>query len=77
MLATLYPPARAQPPEGVRRHLHVSAIEVHGELPPTTASFDEARPPQRQDAYRASKPAGEQIMRVTCRPDLSVDVMTY
>jgi hypothetical protein len=45
MLATLYPPARAQPPEGVRRNLHVSAIEVHGELPPTTASFDEARPP--------------------------------
>ncbi len=62
----------------VRRHLHVSTIEVYGELPPTAACFTEASPLNAKTPYSAAKAAGDQFVRAYMQtyPDLDV-VMTH
>ncbi len=52
--------SRRMPP---RAHLHVSTIEVYGELPPTQSSFNERSPLNAKTPYSAAKAAGDQIVR--------------
>lgn len=47
----------------VRAHLHVSTIEVYGELPPAQRYFDESSPLNAKTPYSAAKAAGDQIVR--------------
>jgi dTDP-glucose 4,6-dehydratase len=47
----------------VRTHLHVSTIEVYGELPPGRGYFDESSPLNAKTPYSAAKAAGDQIVR--------------
>jgi dTDP-glucose 4,6-dehydratase len=47
----------------VRAHLHVSTIEVYGELPPGQHYFDESSPLNAKTPYSAAKAAGDQIVR--------------
>jgi dTDP-glucose 4,6-dehydratase len=47
----------------VRAHLHVSTIEVYGELPPGQRYFDESSPLNAKTPYSAAKAAGDQIVR--------------
>jgi len=62
----------------VRRHLHVSTIEVYGELPPTASCFTEASPLNAKTPYSAAKAAGDQFVRAYMQtyPDLDV-AMTH
>jgi dTDP-glucose 4,6-dehydratase len=48
---------------GVQTHLHVSTIEVYGELPEGQESFNEASPLNAKTPYSAAKAAGDQIVR--------------
>ena len=47
----------------VTSHLHVSTIEVYGELPEDRQWFDEASPLNAKTPYSAAKAAGDQIVR--------------
>lgn len=47
----------------VKTHLHVSTIEVYGELPPGASYFSEASSLNAKTPYSASKAAGDQIVR--------------
>jgi dTDP-glucose 4,6-dehydratase len=47
----------------VLAHLHVSTIEVYGELPPGQHHFDESSPLNAKTPYSAAKAAGDQIVR--------------
>jgi len=47
----------------VRRHLHVSTIEVYGELAPEAPYFTEASPLNAKTPYSAAKAAGDQFVR--------------
>jgi dTDP-glucose 4,6-dehydratase len=47
----------------VSAHLHVSTIEVYGELPPGQGYFDESSPLNAKTPYSAAKAAGDQIVR--------------
>lgn len=47
----------------VTTHLHVSTIEVYGELPPDRDSFTEGSPLNAKTPYSAAKAAGDQIVR--------------
>ncbi|HET8642689.1 MAG TPA: GDP-mannose 4,6-dehydratase [Pseudonocardiaceae bacterium] len=47
----------------VRVHLHVSTIEVYGELPPGVPSFNESSPLNAKTPYSAAKAAGDQMAR--------------
>jgi dTDP-glucose 4,6-dehydratase len=47
----------------VRTHLHVSTIEVYGELPTSRRYFDESSPLNAKTPYSAAKAAGDQIVR--------------
>ncbi|MGH3280531.1 MAG: dTDP-glucose 4,6-dehydratase [Trebonia sp.] len=47
----------------VAAHLHVSTIEVYGELPAGRPSFTEASPLNAKTPYSAAKAAGDQIVR--------------
>lgn len=48
---------------GVQAHLHVSTIEVYGELPPGQDSFTEASPLNAKTPYSAAKAAGDLLVR--------------
>ncbi|WP_033247146.1 dTDP-glucose 4,6-dehydratase [Nocardia carnea] len=47
----------------VTSHVHVSTIEVYGELPPSDQWFTERSPLNAKTPYSASKAAGDQIIR--------------
>jgi dTDP-glucose 4,6-dehydratase len=58
----------------VQRHLHVSTIEVYGELPDGVGAFTEASPLNAKTPYSAAKAAGDQIVRAYMQtyPDMSI-----
>lgn len=62
----------------VRRHLHVSTIEVYGELPPDADFFTEASPLNAKTPYSAAKAAGDQIVRAYMQTYPEMDIaMTH
>ncbi len=67
--------SRLQP---VRRHLHVSTIEVYGELPADAEFFTERSPLNAKTPYSAAKAAGDQIVRAYMQtyPDMDI-AMTH
>ena len=62
----------------VRRHIHISTIEVYGELPETEDSFDEASPLNAKTPYSAAKAAGDMFVRAYMQtyPEMDI-VMTH
>jgi dTDP-glucose 4,6-dehydratase len=62
----------------VRTHLHVSTIEVYGELPAGQHYFDESSPLNAKTPYSAAKAAGDQIVRAYMQTYPGMDVrMTH
>jgi dTDP-glucose 4,6-dehydratase len=62
----------------VRTHLHVSTIEVYGELPPGRRYFDESSPLNAKTPYSAAKAAGDQIVRAYMQTYPAMDIrMTH
>jgi dTDP-glucose 4,6-dehydratase len=62
----------------VRTHLHVSTIEVYGELPPDRQYFDESSPLNAKTPYSAAKAAGDQIVRAYMQTYPRMDIrMTH
>lgn len=67
--------SRRQP---VMRHLHVSTIEVYGELPADADYFTEASPLNAKTPYSAAKAAGDQIVRAYMHTYPAMDIaMTH
>lgn len=62
----------------VSRHVHVSTIEVYGELPEHAEFFTEASPLNAKTPYSAAKAAGDQIVRAYMQtyPDMDI-AMTH
>jgi dTDP-glucose 4,6-dehydratase len=58
----------------VAAHLHVSTIEVYGELPADRDWFDESSPLNAKTPYSAAKAAGDQIVRAYMQtyPDMNI-----
>jgi dTDP-glucose 4,6-dehydratase len=72
---TLLEASRRHP---VRRHLHVSTIEVYGELPEGIGAFTEASPLNAKTPYSAAKAAGDQFVRAYLQTYRDMDVaMTH
>jgi dTDP-glucose 4,6-dehydratase len=63
--------SRRQP---VRRHLHVSTIEVYGELGEHVPYFTEASPLAAKTPYSAAKAAGDQFVRAYMQTYPELDV---
>jgi dTDP-glucose 4,6-dehydratase len=64
--------------EPVRRHLHVSTIEVYGELAEGARHFDESSPLNAKTPYSAAKAAGDQFVRAYLQTYRDMDVaMTH
>jgi dTDP-glucose 4,6-dehydratase len=62
----------------VRTHLHVSTIEVYGELPADRRYFDESSPLNAKTPYSAAKAAGDQIVRAYMQTYPRMDIrMTH
>ena len=62
----------------VQRHLHVSTIEVYGELPEDANFFTEASPLNAKTPYSAAKAAGDQIVRAYMQTYPQMDIaMTH
>ncbi len=62
----------------VRTHLHVSTIEVYGELHAGRAHFDESSPLNAKTPYSAAKAAGDQIVRAYMQTYPQMDIrMTH
>ena len=62
----------------VTRHLHVSTIEVYGELPDDAEWFTEASPLNAKTPYSAAKAAGDQITRAYMQTYADMDIaMTH
>jgi dTDP-glucose 4,6-dehydratase len=62
----------------VSAHLHVSTIEVYGELPADQLWFNEASPLNAKTPYSAAKAAGDQIVRAYMQTYLDMNVrMTH
>lgn len=62
----------------VRSHLHVSTIEVYGELADGAESFTEGSPLNAKTPYSAAKAAGDQIVRAYMHTYPSMNVrMTH
>ena len=62
----------------VRTHLHVSTIEVYGELPAGRRYFDESSPLNAKTPYSAAKAAGDQIVRAYMQTYPEMDIrMTH
>jgi dTDP-glucose 4,6-dehydratase len=62
----------------VRTHLHVSTIEVYGELPAGRRYFDESSPLNAKTPYSAAKAAGDQIVRAYMQTYPHMDIrMTH
>jgi dTDP-glucose 4,6-dehydratase len=67
--------SRLQP---VTRHVHVSTIEVYGELPADAPFFTEASPLNAKTPYSAAKAAGDQIVRAYMQTYPQMDIaMTH
>jgi dTDP-glucose 4,6-dehydratase len=58
----------------VRRHLHVSTIEVYGELAEDAGCFTEASPLAAKTPYSAAKAAGDQFVRAYMQTYREMDV---
>lgn len=58
----------------VTSHVHVSTIEVYGELAPGQQSFTERSPLNAKTPYSAAKAAGDQMIRayMTTYPELNI-----
>ena len=64
--------------EPVRRHLHVSIIEVYGELAAGVPYFTEASPLNAKTPYSAAKAAGDQLVRAYMQTYREMDIaMTH
>jgi dTDP-glucose 4,6-dehydratase len=63
--------SRHQP---VRRHLHVSTIEVYGELGDHVPYFTEASPLAAKTPYSAAKAAGDQFVRAYMQTYRDMDI---
>lgn len=62
----------------VSRHLHVSTIEVYGELPDTAPHFTEGSPLNAKTPYSAAKAAGDQFVRAYMHTYPGMDIaMTH
>jgi dTDP-glucose 4,6-dehydratase len=72
---TLLEVSRRQP---VRRHLHVSTIEVYGELAADAPFFTEGSPLNAKTPYSAAKAAGDQFVRAYMQTYREMDIaMTH
>ena len=58
----------------VRRHVHVSTIEVYGELAEGARYFDESSPLNAKTPYSAAKAAGDQFVRAYLQTYREMDV---
>jgi len=58
----------------VRRHLHVSTIEVYGELADDAPFFTEGSPLNAKTPYSAAKAAGDQLVRAYMQSYREMDV---
>jgi dTDP-glucose 4,6-dehydratase len=58
----------------VRRHLHVSTIEVYGELADGAPYFTEASPLNAKTPYSAAKAAGDQLVRAYMQTYREMDI---
>jgi dTDP-glucose 4,6-dehydratase len=58
----------------VATHLHVSTIEVYGELPQEQPWFDESSPLNAKTPYSAAKAAGDQMVRAYMHTYPAMDV---
>ena len=62
----------------VKRHLHVSTIEVYGELAEDAACFTEGSPLNAKTPYSAAKAAGDQFVRAYMQTYRDMDIaMTH
>jgi dTDP-glucose 4,6-dehydratase len=62
----------------VRRHLHVSTIEVYGELAADAPFFTEGSPLNAKTPYSAAKAAGDQLVRAYMQSYRDMDIaMTH
>ncbi len=69
---------RRQDKHPVRRHLHVSTIEVYGELAEDAAFFTEGSPLNAKTPYSAAKAAGDQFVRAYMQTYRDMDIaMTH
>ncbi len=69
---------RRQDRHPVKRHLHVSTIEVYGELAPDAAYFTEGSPLNAKTPYSAAKAAGDQFVRAYMQTYRDMDIaMTH
>lgn len=59
---------------GVRRHIHISTIEVYGEQGDTTPYFDESSPLNAKTPYSASKAAADMIVRAYMQTYPEMDI---
>jgi dTDP-glucose 4,6-dehydratase len=59
----------------VRRHVHVSTIEVYGELPAGQPSFDESSPLNAKTPYSAAKAAGDLFVRAYMQTYPEMDIV--
>ncbi len=72
---TLLETSRRHP---VRRHLHVSTIEVYGELAAEAPYFTEGSPLNAKTPYSAAKAAGDQFVRAYMQTYREMDIaMTH
>ncbi len=68
---TLLEASRRRP---VRRHLHVSTIEVYGELAPDAPYFNEGSALAAKTPYSAAKAAGDQFVRAYMQTYPEMDI---
>jgi dTDP-glucose 4,6-dehydratase len=69
---TLLEASRRNP---VRRHIHVSTIEVYGELGASREWFDEGSPLNAKTPYSAAKAAGDMFVRAYMQTYTEMDIM--
>ncbi len=69
---TLLEASRRNP---VRRHIHVSTIEVYGELGTSREWFDEGSPLNAKTPYSAAKAAGDMFVRAYMQTYSEMDIM--
>jgi dTDP-glucose 4,6-dehydratase len=63
---------------GVKRHIHISTIEVYGEQSDETPWFDESSPLNAKTPYSASKAAADMIVRAYMQTYPAMDIaMTH
>jgi len=63
---------------GMKRHIHISTIEVYGEQAPSVPFFTESSPLNAKTPYSAAKAAGDSIVRAYMQTYLHMDIcMTH